>query len=152
METFKVEYNDNLKITNLLTNKTKEISEEELYNIVLNQELCNKLFLINDRFYKYFPYIYKTKEMTLHMINKYGYIFYELYPYEFRMDYILSLDYVNHPNTNLSYVPYEIIDKEICDTFLKHNPCKLCQVPLEFDYDNYYDNIKSNCPLRKLSR
>ena len=108
--------NNGVIITDLIT-FYKYVVNDKFFDkkliFILNQELCNELFLVNDRYYRYFPNIYRTDEMTKHMIDKYGYIYYELYPYNYRLNYDLALSYVSHANTDIAYVPLEIIDKKI---------------------------------------
>lgn len=158
MEFYDVTYDESIKsiiITDKLINNTIVLNKKLLddgLKVVFNQELCDKIFQIDDLYYKYFPCFFRSEAMTKVMVEKYGYIFYELYPYSFRKDYNLALSYVSHPNTDISYVPNEIKDKTICDTFMKHNYCMLCKVPNEYNEDWYFNKVDETCPLKENNK
>ena len=158
MEYYDVEYDEESKsiiVTYKLINKTIIINKKLLnegLKIIFSQELCDKIFQIDDTYYKYFPCFLRSNEMSKKMVEKYGYIFYELYPYDIRKNYELATSYVSHPNTDISYVPNEIKDKKLCDLFMKHNYCTLCKMPLEYNEDWYFDRVDQNCPLKENNK
>lgn len=150
MNNFILEYNkgknimpNTLFIYKDLDNNTEILfSKNKLTNGVklpYNQKLCDELFEIDDKFYLYFPIVFKSDEMTRKMIKKYYHRYYPYYPDKYKT-YELSMEYVNHRNSHMQYVPLSIITQEMCDRYIMHEG-NIAEIPRKFIYMWYFKEI-----------
>lgn len=134
----------NVEVVDHETNQVMIFSKKTIQkkDIPFTQELCDALCTIDDLFYKRIPTEFKSRELTLKMIEKYNHQLYEYYPKDY-LDYNMTINYVRTSGSHLLFVPDEFINQHLCDLFVFANPKSLSEVPSKYIHNKYFEYIIS---------